>query len=134
VRGEGIEADGGGVDIERGGGGEVRKFNLHNGVQGAAFAVRVTPRARKTGVAGVMEDGTIRVRVASPPVEGKANEALLEFLARVLGVRRSRMEIVAGERGLDKLVSVHDMSAVEAQARIQAWIGREQGDEGSLSG
>ena len=134
MRGAGIRGDEDGEENERGGGGEVRKFKLHHGVQGAAFAVRVTPRARKTGVAGVLEDGTIRIRVASPPVEGKANEALLEFLARVLGVRRSRLEIVAGERGLDKLVSVHDMSAVEAQARIQAWMEREQGDEASPSG
>ena len=107
----------------------MRKFNLHSGMQGAAFTVRVTPRARKTAFAGFLEDGTVRIRVASPPVEGKANDALLEFLARVLGVRRSRMEIVAGERGLDKLVSVHDMTATEAQARIQAWMERESGDD-----
>jgi uncharacterized protein (TIGR00251 family) len=112
----------------------VRKFKLHSGVQGAAFAVRVTPRARKTGFAGILEDGTVRVRVASPPVEGKANEALLEFLAHVLGVRRSRMEIVVGERGLDKLVSVHGMTAVEAQSRIQAWMERELADEDGRSG
>jgi uncharacterized protein (TIGR00251 family) len=69
-----------------------------------------------------MEDGTIRVRVAEPPVEGKANSALIRFLAKVLGVRKNRIDIVAGEKGLDKIISVLDMSAEEAEKRIQGWL------------
>jgi uncharacterized protein (TIGR00251 family) len=99
----------------------MRTFKLHSGKSGAALTLRVTPRARKTGFAGVLEDGILRVRVAAPPVEGKANTELLSFLAKVLGVRKSRMEIVAGTRGLDKIVSVLDLSADEVHARIQAW-------------
>ncbi len=100
----------------------MRSFNLHDGKQGAALTVRVTPRARKTEIAGVMEDGTLRIRVAAPPVEGKANAALTEFLAKVFDVRKNRIEIVAGQRGLDKIVSVLDLTVAEVQARIQAWI------------
>jgi len=105
----------------------MRSFKLHSGKSGAALTLRVTPRARKTGFAGVLEDGILRVRVAAPPVEGKANTELLTFLAKVLGVRKNRLEIIAGQRGLDKIVSILDLSAEDVQARIQTWIsGQEQ--------
>ena len=104
----------------------MRTFKLHSGKSGAALTLRVTPRARKTAFAGVLEDGILRVRVAAPPVEGKANAELLTFLAKVLGVRKSRMEIVAGQRGLDKIVSVLDLSAEDVQTRIQAWLSAQE--------
>jgi hypothetical protein len=100
----------------------MRAFKLHSGKAGAALTLRVTPRARKTEFAGVLEDGILRVRVAAPPDEGKANAELLSFLAKVLGVRKNRIDIVAGQRGLDKIVSVLDLSAEEVQTRISAWL------------
>lgn len=106
----------------------MRAFKLHSGKSGAALTLRVTPRARKTEFAGVLEDGILRVRVAAPPVEGKANAELLSFLAKVLGVRKNRIEIVAGQRGLDKIVSVLDLSADEVQARISAWLAAQAPD------
>lgn len=99
-----------------------RKFKLHDGQGGAALTIRVTPRARRTEIAGVLEDGTLRIRVTEPPVEGKANRALVKFLAQVLGVRSNRIQIVAGEKGLDKIVSVLDLTAQEAEARIERWM------------
>ncbi len=72
------------------------KFKLHDGRGGAALTVRVTPRARRTEIAGVRDDGTLKIRLAAPPVEGKANVALIKFLAGLLGVRKRRIEIVAG--------------------------------------
>jgi uncharacterized protein (TIGR00251 family) len=103
----------------------MRRYKLHNGQKGAALTIRVTPRSRKTEFGGVMEDGTLRVRVAAPPVEGKANSALIKFLAKVLGVRQNRIEIVAGERGLDKIISILDMSAEDVEQRIQGFLGEE---------
>ena len=103
----------------------MRRYKLHNGKKGAALTIRVTPRSRKTEFGGVMEDGTIRVRVAAPPVEGKANTALVKFLAKVLGVRKNRFDIVAGEKGLDKIISILDMSAKDAEQRIQGFLGEE---------
>jgi uncharacterized protein len=100
----------------------MRKFRLHNGKQGAALTIRVTPRARKTEVAAILDDGTLRIRVAQPPSEGRANEALIRLMADILGVRRSRIQIIAGQRGLDKIVSVEELSAAEAEDRIQAWL------------
>ncbi len=103
----------------------MRRYKLHNGKKGAALTIRVTPRSRKTEFGGVMEDGTLRVRVAAPPVEGKANTALVKFLAKVLGVRKNRIDIVAGEKGLDKIISILDMSAEDAEQRIQGFLGEE---------
>lgn len=92
--------------------------NLSGGRRGAALAIRVTPRARRDEIVEVLADQTIKVRLTAPPVEGKANEALIEFLAKVLGVSRSRIEIVAGVTGRDKLVSIIDMESAEAQRLI----------------
>ncbi len=98
----------------------MRNFRLHDGKHGVALTIRVTPRARKNSLAGILEDGTLRVRVAAPPVEGKANAALIEYLAEILGVRKSRIEVVAGTRGLDKIVSVVGMTSGQAEERIRA--------------
>ncbi len=96
----------------------MRRFKLHDGKQGAAITIRVTPRARRTEFSGIMADGTLRIRVSVPPVEGKANKALIKFLADVLGVHKNRIEIVAGETGLDKIVCIMDMSAEQVQKKI----------------
>jgi uncharacterized protein len=94
------------------------KFRLHGGDKGAALAIRVTPRASKNEISEVMSDGTVRIRLTAPPVGGKANEALVVFLADVLGVPRSKIEIVAGETGRDKLVSILGLDAETVHARI----------------
>jgi uncharacterized protein (TIGR00251 family) len=91
---------------------------LSDGRRGAALAIRVTPRARRNEIVEILPDQTIKVRLTAPPVEGKANEALVEFLAEVLGVARARIEIIAGDTGRDKLVSILDMDSTDAQERI----------------
>lgn len=95
-----------------------RKFVLHDGKRGSALAVRVTPRASKNQIVGVMNDGTIKVHLASNPADDEGNLELIAFLAEVLGVPKSRMEIVAGESGRDKLISVLDMDSQTAHQRI----------------
>jgi len=100
-----------------------RKFNLHSGKKGSALAVRVTPRASRNEIVEMLEDGTIKVRIASPPVDNEANEALIEFMAEILGVAKSRLDIVAGASGRDKLISVTDMDVETAHSRIVAHIG-----------
>jgi hypothetical protein len=99
-----------------------RAFKLSAGEQGTALTIRVTPRARKTEFGGILDDGTIRVRVAAPPVDGKANKALIAFLAKALSVRKNAIEIVAGERGLDKIVSVVGLPAYAAEERLKAHL------------
>jgi uncharacterized protein (TIGR00251 family) len=97
---------------------ERRKFELHDGKRGAALAVRVTPRTSRNEIFGVLNDGTVKIHLTAPPVEGQANEALLKFLSEVLGVPVSRLDIVAGKTGRNKLVSVLDMDAETVHKRI----------------
>ncbi len=99
-----------------------RGFRLHDGKVGSALAVRVTPRASKNQIVEVMTDGTVRVRITAAPVEGEANAQLLAFLAEVLNVPKSRLEIVAGHTGRDKLISILDMDADTAHKRIVAHL------------
>ena len=63
-----------------------RNLHLHDGKKGAALAVRVTPRASRNEISEVFSDGTVKIHLTAPPVDGKANEALLKFLASVLEV------------------------------------------------
>lgn len=73
--------------------------------ESATVAVHVLPRASRDGVAGLSGDA-VRIRLTAPPLENRANEALVRFLAASLGVPRSRVEIVAGRRGRRKVVRV----------------------------
>lgn len=100
-----------------------RSFRLHDGKVGSALAVRVTPRASRNEVVEVMADGAVRIRITASPVEGEANAKLVSFLAEVLNVPKSRLEIVAGLSGRDKLISVLDMDAATVHKRIVAHLG-----------
>lgn len=95
-----------------------RKYHLHNGKKGAALAVRVTPRASKNEIVEVRNDGTVKVHLTAPPVEGKANQALLDFLSAILDVPLSRLEVVAGATGRDKLISVLEMDSATLHKKI----------------
>ncbi|MBN1450723.1 MAG: YggU family protein [Anaerolineales bacterium] len=95
-----------------------RSFRLHDGKKGAALAVRVTPRASKNQIVGALSDGTIKIRITAAPNEGQANEELVKFLSDVLGVAKSRIEIVAGEAGRDKLISILDLDAETVHKKI----------------
>jgi uncharacterized protein (TIGR00251 family) len=99
-----------------------REFHLHDGKTGSALAVRVTPRASHNEIVEVMSDGTIKIHIAAPPVDGEANEQLLIFLAEVLNIPKSRIEIVAGAVGRDKLISVLDMDTETVHKRILAHL------------
>lgn len=83
--------------------------------------VRVVPRAKKNEMVGV-EGGVLRVRIAAPPVKGKANEALVESLAQALGVRKRQVEIVRGQRARDKIIRVRGLSEKEARKRLRNLI------------
>ena len=95
-----------------------RKYQLHHGKRGSALAIRVTPRASRNEIVEVQADGTVKIRLTAPPVEGKANEALVKFLSEVLDVSPAKIEIVAGATGKDKLVSILDLDAPTVHARI----------------
>ena len=85
--------------------------------EGVAIAVRVIPRAGRSGLAGTRGDAFL-VRLQSPPVEGAANEELIEVLARALQVPKRAVTIVAGDRSRLKRVQVTGIDAVTAAARL----------------
>ena len=95
-----------------------RDYKLHNGKKGAALAVRVTPRASKNQIVGALNDGTVKIRITAAPTEGQANDVLIKFLSDVLDVAKSRIEIVAGNTGRDKLISILDMDAETLHKKI----------------
>ncbi|HIP97008.1 MAG TPA: YggU family protein [Anaerolineae bacterium] len=95
----------------------MREFKITSAVGGAAFAVRVIPRAKKNEIVGA-QGNALKVRLTAPPVEGAANEALIALLAKKLGVRRSQVEIVAGRRSRAKMVSVTGLTPAEVEARL----------------
>jgi len=69
--------------------------------------------------------GGLRARLMVPPVEGAANRALIELVARAFRIRRSDVEILRGERARDKLVAIHGLSEPQVRARMRAL---DQGD------
>ena len=97
-----------------------RQYRLHSGKTGAALAVRVTPRASRDRITEVLSNGTVKVQLTAAPVDGEANEKLIVFLARILDVTKSNIEIVAGTTGRDKLISVLGMDAATLHQRVLA--------------
>jgi len=95
-----------------------RKLDLHDGTIGAAITVRVTPRTARDEIHDILDDGTIKIRLTAPPVEGKANKELVKFLSSILDVPPSAIEILAGQSGHDKLLSIMGLSSQEVQKKI----------------
>ncbi len=83
------------------------------------FAVRLTPRGGSDEIDGV-RDGVLRARVAAPPVEGAANQAMLRLIASELDVPRGRVRLVAGAGGRTKLVAV---DRIAPEAVLARWPG-----------
>lgn len=92
---------------------------------GVRLAVRVTTRADRNALGGVIRDAdgrpTLRVRLTAPPVEGAANQALIEFLADTLGLRKADIDIRSGATGRSKVLHLSGDSAV-ITARLTEWI------------
>ncbi|MFL5328970.1 MAG: DUF167 domain-containing protein [Gemmataceae bacterium] len=83
---------------------------------GVIINVRVQPGAKKSRVIGPHGDA-IKIAIAAPPVEGKANAALVEFIAELFSVKRSQVELVRGETSRSKTLLIRGINAAQA-ARI----------------
>ena len=85
-------------------------------------SIRVRPRASRAGL-GLASDGTILVRVNAPANEGAANRACQELLAKILGVPKSAVEIVRGQKSRAKDIAVVGLSASQVRARLKEAAG-----------
>jgi uncharacterized protein (TIGR00251 family) len=83
--------------------------------------VHLTPRSARDEVLDLQDD-VLRARVTAPPVEGRANEALLRLLAGALGVPKSGLRIVRGQRSREKLVAIEGLDAAEVRRRLEPRI------------
>ena len=84
---------------------------------GVTFAIKVQPRARKNAITGELGDA-LKLALTAPPVDGRANEACIEFLAKFLDVPRSSVTIASGETSRNKVIRVAGMTADEIRRRI----------------
>ncbi|MBP7951365.1 MAG: DUF167 domain-containing protein [Verrucomicrobiales bacterium] len=79
--------------------------------ESAFIQVRVVPNARKTCCAGLMGDATTwKIKLAAPPVDGKANEELVEWLAQISGTSRNGIRILSGEKSRTKRIQLAEIS------------------------
>jgi uncharacterized protein (TIGR00251 family) len=98
-----------------------RKFEITDARGGAALTIRVVTQAEKTEIAGVHEDGLLKIRLmASPAGDPAANQELIEFLAVQLGVPVDNIEIVAGAGGREKIVSIEGLTSNQVEERLYA--------------
>ena len=91
---------------------------IRDTASGATFEVKVHPRAKKNAVTGEVGDA-LKVALTAPPVEGRANEACIAFLAEVLNVPRSSVTIAAGQSSRNKVILVSGLSAMQVEARLR---------------
>ena len=84
---------------------------------GVTFAIKVHPRAKKNAITGELGDA-LRVSLTAPPVEGKANEACIDFFAKLLEVPRSSITIAAGQTSRNKVIRVIGLSVTEIEKRL----------------
>ena len=84
------------------------KLNERDGA--VTLTVRVQPRSPRNEIVGE-HAGAIKIKIAAPPVDGKANEECRRFLAKVLRVSATSVEIISGDSSRDKVVRIHNVSA-----------------------
>lgn len=92
---------------------------IHGTTAGVEIDVRVIPRASKTTLAGV-RDGRLLVRLSAPPVDGAANDALVEFFSKLFACPRRAVRIVSGDKNRSKRVAIDGLSIDTARARVNA--------------
>jgi uncharacterized protein len=92
-------------------------LQLRESKHGLTFDIQVTPHASKAQLVGV-QDGVLKIKVTALPVEGAANEACIRLLAKTFDLRKSQMEIFAGEKSRKKTVLVKDISRAELAIKI----------------
>jgi uncharacterized protein (TIGR00251 family) len=94
---------------------------LREAANGITLAVRAQPGAKKTAITGLYGEGAtaqLKIAVHAPPLEGRANAALLAFLAETFGVPKNAVEIITGELSRSKVFLLRGITLARAEAEI----------------
>lgn len=87
--------------------------------EGVLLTLRVSPGAKKSSVEGAYGDHAIKLKIAAPPVDGKANAETERFLAKLLGLSNSEVSVLRGSSGKDKVVLVKGLKPVEVERLLE---------------
>ena len=90
---------------------------------GATFAIKVHPRAKKNAITGQVGDA-LKVSLTAPPIDGRANQACIEFFASLLKVPRASVTIASGESSRNKVIRVAGLSAEEVTKKLSMHLPR----------
>ena len=90
---------------------------IHETLSGVTFAVKIHPRAKANAITGELGN-TLKVSLTAPPVEGRANEACIEFFAKLLKVPRSSVTIASGLTSRSKVIRVARVTEQYVQDRL----------------
>jgi hypothetical protein len=97
-------------------------FPVSETAKGVTFAVKVHPRARKNAITGVV-GAALKLALTAPPVEGRANQAVIEFFAELFEIPRSSVTIASGETSRNKVVRISGLTKAAVAARLSAHTG-----------
>jgi uncharacterized protein (TIGR00251 family) len=92
--------------------------SIQNSPSGRTFAVKVHPRAKRNAITGVV-GGAVKLALTAPPVDGKANQACIEFFAKLLNLSCSSVTIAAGATSRNKVIRVAGLSAAEIRRGLK---------------
>jgi uncharacterized protein (TIGR00251 family) len=98
---------------------------LRAAAEGVTLAVRAQPGAKKTAIAGAYGEGTtaqLKVAVQAPPLEGRANEALIAFLAKTFGLPKGAVALVSGELSRNKVFLLRGVTMARATTALAKWM------------
>ena len=94
-------------------------MSVNTDSQGIRLAIKVTPNASRNEITD-FKDGVLQLKIAAPPLKGKANKEIIDFLSRVLGVKKSSIAIIRGLTSRNKIIAIEGMSGDEVLKRISA--------------
>ena len=92
--------------------------------EGVTLAVRAQPGAKRTAITGMYGEGSaaqLKIAVQSPPVDGRANAALIAFMAEMFGLARNQVEIVSGELSRSKAFLLRGVTLAQAEGKLAEW-------------
>ena len=95
----------------------MKNLNIHEEDEGVLFTVKIIPASSKTALAGLLE-GTLKIKISAPPQKGKANQALIRFLAEKLGVKKNSIKITSGQTKEIKTIKIAGLSAQKLQNKL----------------